>query len=68
VSSRLVEVNGAPGALFVDAQQRVVAVCALDIAGGHITSISAIVNPDKLAHLGRTGDLSSLLRTQEPGN
>src|SRR5262249_18518309 len=60
VSSRPVEVNGAPGALFVDAQQRVIAVCALDIAGGQITSISAIVNPDKLAHLRPTRGLSPL--------
>jgi hypothetical protein len=52
VSLRLVEVNGGPGALFLDAQQRLIGVLALDIAGGQITSISAIVNPDKLTHLG----------------
>jgi hypothetical protein len=27
-------------------------VVALDIAGGQISSINSIVNPDKLAHLG----------------
>ena len=31
-------------------------VCALDIAGGQITSIRGIVNPDKLAHLGPVGE------------
>ena len=36
---------------------------ALDIAGGQITSISAIVNPDKLTHLGPVADLRSLLRS-----
>jgi RNA polymerase sigma-70 factor (TIGR02957 family) len=63
VSLRPVEVNGGPGALYLDAQQRLIAVVALDIAGGQITSISSIVNPDKLAHLGPVGDLTSLLRS-----
>src|SRR5262245_41999044 len=61
VSLRPVQVNGAPGALFLDGQQRLVAVCVLEIAGAQITSISAIVNPDKLAHLGPVGDFTSLL-------
>jgi RNA polymerase sigma-70 factor (TIGR02957 family) len=65
VSLRPVEVNGGPGALYLDAQQRLIAVVALDIANGQITSIGAIVNPDKLAHLGPVGDLRSLLRSEE---
>jgi RNA polymerase sigma-70 factor (TIGR02957 family) len=56
VSLRLVEVNGGPGTLLLDAQQRLVGVCAVDIAGGQITSIRAIVNPEKLAHLGPLAD------------
>jgi RNA polymerase sigma-70 factor (ECF subfamily) len=63
VSLRLVEINGDPGALFLDAQQRLIGVCALDVARGEITSISGIVNPDKLTHLGPVGDLRSLLRS-----
>jgi RNA polymerase sigma-70 factor (TIGR02957 family) len=63
VSLRPVEVNGGPGALYLDPQQRLIAVAALEIAGGQITSISAIVNPDKLAHLGPVGDFTSLLRS-----
>jgi hypothetical protein len=63
VSLRPVEVNGGPGALYLDAQQRLIAVVALDIAGGQITRISSIVNPDKLTHLGPVGDYSSLLRS-----
>jgi RNA polymerase sigma-70 factor (ECF subfamily) len=59
-SLRLVEVNGGPGALWLDAQQRLIAVVALEVAGGQITSISAIVNPDKLAHLGPVADFGSL--------
>ena len=44
-------------------EQRLIGVLALDIAGGQITSIRAIVNPDKLAHLGPVGDVKSLLRS-----
>jgi RNA polymerase sigma-70 factor (TIGR02957 family) len=63
VSLRLVEVNGGPGALVVDAQQRLLGVVALEMAGGQIISISAVVNPDKLTHLGPLADLRSLLRS-----
>jgi RNA polymerase sigma-70 factor (TIGR02957 family) len=62
MSLRPVEVNGGPGALYLDAQQRLIAVVALEIAGGQITNISAIVNPDKLTHLGPVGDFTSLVR------
>jgi RNA polymerase sigma-70 factor (ECF subfamily) len=63
LSLRPVEVNGGPGALFLDAEQRLIGVCALDIAGAEVRSISGIVNPDKLAHLGPVGDFKSLLRS-----
>jgi RNA polymerase sigma-70 factor (TIGR02957 family) len=62
VSLRPVEVNGAPGALYLDPQKRLIGVVALDIAGGQIQRISSIVNPDKLTHLGPVADLKSLLR------
>ena len=58
-----VEVNGGPGALWLDAQKRLIAVVALEIAGGQITSISAVVNPDKLVRLGPVADFTSLLRS-----
>jgi RNA polymerase sigma-70 factor (TIGR02957 family) len=63
VSSRAVQVNGGPAALYLDAEQRLIAVMALDIAGRQITSINAIVNPDKLTHLGPVGDFTALLRS-----
>jgi Sigma-70, region 4 len=63
VSLRPVEVNGGPGALVVDPQQRLLAVVALEVAGGQVTSISAILNPDKLTHLGPLADYRSLLRS-----
>jgi RNA polymerase sigma-70 factor (ECF subfamily) len=59
---RPLEVNGGPGALYLDAQQRLIGVVSLEVADGQITAIRSIVNPDKLAHLGPVGDLRSLLR------
>ncbi|MBJ7610540.1 MAG: RNA polymerase sigma-70 factor [Candidatus Dormibacteraeota bacterium] len=63
VSVRPVEVNGDPGALIVDGQQRLIGVLALDITGDQITGIGSIVNPDKLTHLGPVADLRSLLQS-----
>jgi RNA polymerase sigma-70 factor, ECF subfamily len=37
-------------------------VASLDIAEGQVQGVSAIVNPDKLQHLGPVGDLRALLR------
>ncbi len=65
VSLRLVEVNGGPGALLLLEDQRLLGVCALDIADGQITGINGIVNPDKLTHLGPVADYTSLLRSTE---
>jgi RNA polymerase sigma-70 factor (ECF subfamily) len=61
VSWRFTEVNGAPGALFLDDRQRVLGVWVVDIAGSRIASVSAILNPDKLGHLGPLGDFASLV-------
>ena len=63
VSLRPVEVNGGPGALLVDPQQRLIGVMALDIGDGQITSINSIFNPDKLVHLGPVADVESLMRS-----
>jgi RNA polymerase sigma-70 factor (TIGR02957 family) len=62
VAIRRAEVNGQPGALFLDAGGRLLGVMTLDVAEGQIQSVSAIVNPDKLGHLGPVGDLRALLR------
>jgi RNA polymerase sigma-70 factor (TIGR02957 family) len=62
VSLRPVEVNGGPGALYLDGEQRVIGVLALDIVDGKITRVNSVVNPDKLTHLGPVADLRSLLR------
>ncbi|UGS34272.1 RNA polymerase sigma-70 factor [Capillimicrobium parvum] len=61
------EVNGQPGALFFDREGRLISVLVLDIAEGQIQGVNAIVNPDKLRHLGPVGDLRGLLRDRGQG-
>jgi RNA polymerase sigma-70 factor (ECF subfamily) len=48
---RLAEVNGQPGAVFLDDDGRTVLVVSLDIADGRVHTIRSVVNPDKLGHL-----------------
>ena len=61
-TTRRADLNGQPGALLLDRDGRLISVAILDIAEGPIQSVSAIVNPDKLQHLGPVGDLRALLR------
>jgi RNA polymerase sigma-70 factor (TIGR02957 family) len=61
-SLRPVGVNGAPGAMLLDGEHRLIGVWALEIANAHIQSMSSVVNPEKLAHLGPVADLGTLLR------
>jgi ketosteroid isomerase-like protein len=56
------DVNGRPGALFLDREGKLVGVMSLDVAEGQIQGVSSIVNPDKLRHLGPVADLRALLR------
>ena len=60
VALRLAWVNGQPGAVAYDADGRVVSVFALDVADGMVQAIRAVVNPDKLGHLGPVSDLARL--------
>ncbi|MFD7446212.1 RNA polymerase sigma factor SigJ [Streptomyces sp. NPDC059909] len=49
------DVNGAPGIVFDDPVGAQGAVFAFMVHGGRITEIDAVVNPDKLRHLGLAG-------------
>ena len=60
VSLRLAWVNGQPGAVVHDAEGRVVSVFSLDVADGMVQAIRAVVNPDKLRHIGPVSDLARL--------
>jgi RNA polymerase sigma-70 factor, ECF subfamily len=50
--TRLVTINGQPGALFLDREGRPVLAVTLDIADDLVQTVRAISNPEKLAHLG----------------
>ncbi len=56
------QVNGQPGAVYLDREGRLAGVMILDVADGQIQAVSSIVNPDKLRHLGPVADLRALLR------
>jgi RNA polymerase sigma-70 factor (TIGR02957 family) len=61
-SFRRVEVNGQPGAIVFDSEDRVISVMALDIAEGRVQGVRSVVNPEKLRHVGPVADLRALLR------
>jgi RNA polymerase sigma-70 factor (TIGR02957 family) len=62
ITWRRQEVNGQPGALFLDREGGLIGVLVLDVAEGQIQGVSSIVNPDKLQHLGPLANLDALLR------
>jgi RNA polymerase sigma-70 factor (TIGR02957 family) len=62
ISVRRTEVNGQPGAVFLTADGAVISVVALGFTEGQISSVSSIVNPDKLRHVGPVADVRALLR------
>lgn len=67
VTFTVVEVNGGPGLVYRDAEGRVLGVMGLDVVDGRIASVDAVVNPDKLGHLGEVGDTVALLEAGREG-
>jgi len=61
-SYRPVHINGQPGIVFVDDEDRIGAVMSIDVADGLVQTIRGITNPDKLQHLGQVVDARELLR------
>ena len=57
---RLAWVNGQPGAVLYDPERRVISVMELAVADGVVQAIHAVINPDKLGHLGPVSDLARL--------
>jgi RNA polymerase sigma-70 factor (ECF subfamily) len=43
--------------LLIDGTGKLIGVMALDIAAGQVQAVSAIVNPDRLRHIGPIDDL-----------
>ncbi|SDM76945.1 RNA polymerase sigma-70 factor [Nonomuraea jiangxiensis] len=56
------QVNGQPGAIFRDRDGKVVNTLTLDILDGQIQTIRAVINPDKLRHLGPVADAWAVVR------
>ena len=56
------EVNGQPGAIFRDRDNKVVNTLALDVLDGRIQMIRAVINPDKLGHVGPVADAWAVIR------
>jgi RNA polymerase sigma-70 factor (ECF subfamily) len=56
------EVNGQPGAIVRDRDNKVLTTWTLEILDGQIQTIRAVLNPDKLGHLGPVADGWAVLR------
>src|SRR5215213_9226756 len=56
------EINGQPGAMFLDAEGRLINVFSLDIVDGAVQAVRSVINPDKLRHIGPVADVRALLR------
>jgi RNA polymerase sigma-70 factor (ECF subfamily) len=55
-------INGHPGAILRDRDGRVLNTWSLDIVDGRIQAIRAVLNPDKLGHLGPVADAWAVFR------
>jgi RNA polymerase sigma-70 factor (ECF subfamily) len=53
---RLAEINGQPGAVFLDAAGKPVAAVSLDVVDDQVQTLHAVSNPEKLRYLTRTMD------------
>ena len=56
------EVNGHPGAIFRDRDNKVLNTWTLDVLDGRIQTIRSVVNPDKLGHVGPVADAWAVIR------
>jgi RNA polymerase sigma-70 factor (ECF subfamily) len=56
------ELNGQPGAILRDRNDKVLGTMTLDVLGGQIHTIRAVANPDKLRHIGPVADAWAIAR------
>ncbi|HEY7487285.1 MAG TPA: RNA polymerase sigma-70 factor [Streptosporangiaceae bacterium] len=56
------EMNGQPGAIFRDRDDKVLTTWTLDILEGRIQTIRSVSNPDKLQHMGPVADAWAVAR------
>jgi RNA polymerase sigma-70 factor (ECF subfamily) len=62
ITARPVEINGQPGAMFLDPSGRLINVFVLDIADGQVQTVRSVINPAKLRHLAPLADMPDLRR------
>jgi RNA polymerase sigma-70 factor (ECF subfamily) len=62
VTLRAAHINGQPGVVFLDDEDRIGAVMSVDVADGLVQTIRGVTNPDKLEHLGPVLDAREVLR------
>lgn len=62
---RRTEVNGQPAAVLVTTDGAVFGVMLVDITDGQVAAVRAVVNPDKLRHMGTVENLGDYLRRAE---
>ena len=56
------QVNGQPGAIFRDRDNKVLFALTLDVLDGQIQTIRSVSNPDKLRHVGPVADAWAIAR------
>jgi RNA polymerase sigma-70 factor (ECF subfamily) len=56
------EVNGQPGAISRDRDDKVLNALLLDILDGRIRTVRSVINPDKLGHVGPVADAWAVIR------
>jgi hypothetical protein len=62
VMLELRDVNGQPGAIFRDRDNKVLFTVMLDVLDGQIQTIRSVSDPDKLGHLGPVADAWAVAR------
>jgi len=62
VTARPVDINGQPGAMFVDPAGHLTNVFVLDIADWQVQTVRSVINPSNLRHLGPLADMADLRR------
>jgi RNA polymerase sigma-70 factor, ECF subfamily len=62
LTHRAAHINGQPGVMFLDDEDRIAAVMSVDVADGLVQTIRGVTNPDKLEHLGPVLDAREILR------
>jgi RNA polymerase sigma-70 factor (ECF subfamily) len=56
------QANGQPAIRLLDADGALLGVVSVDVVDGRVAAVHNQINPDKLGHLGRVGNLAALIR------